>query len=268
VAWRRADDEREPLDLFLSRDGRIADSVVNGSLLKAEISLPDLLGAHLLWRDQEGLALEADIPWVQEFRRGVTYAMTLIPTDFTSSLSHLPAELERMGMPNTLLGTDWGSITTRIASILSTAVDATTRINKKAPNLTRAAATLKNEYDGQNLFYLTLRPWLPNTEQEPHVITYAGQKKFADLVVAESRLVIEVKFVADASSAAAVTKQLASLGDLYSQPSQTKAVLFMILVKHGIKWDGVKIDHDHTNVARVPVVITRSVTLPPDEGRI
>jgi predicted nucleotidyltransferase len=266
VAWRQADADREPLDLFLSRDGRIADSVVNGSLLKDEASLTDLLGARLLWREGEGLELRGPIPWVQEFRKGVNYAMTIIPTDFTTSLNYLPAELERMGMPNTLLGTDWGSITLRLAKILTAAVDATTRLSTRATSLTRAAASLRDEYDAQNLFYLALRPWLPNVEQNPHVITYAGQSKFADLSAAGSRLIIEVKFVSDASTAAAVTKQLASLADLYGQPSQTRAVLFVIVVKHGVSWDHAKIDHDHTNIASNPVVVTHSVRLPAEEG--
>src|SRR5258708_38006285 len=51
VAWRDGHEDRAPLDLFLSRDGLIADSAVNGSLLRHATDLPGLLGAKLPWTE-------------------------------------------------------------------------------------------------------------------------------------------------------------------------------------------------------------------------
>jgi hypothetical protein len=96
----------------------------------------------------------------------------------------------------------------------------------------------------------------------PFQIRYAGQKKYADLGAVHSSLVIEAKYVKDASSAASVLKQLEGLTDLYSQSLLVKAVLFIIVIAHGTDWDSVKIDHDHSHLDRLPVILTRSIRLP------
>jgi REase_DpnII-MboI/Nucleotidyltransferase domain len=255
-------EERAPLDLFISRDGKIAESAVNSSLLRNDTDLTGMVGGLLLWDRTTGLVGSDSIPWVQEFRRGITFEMTTIPTDFSATLSQLPNELARMGLPNTQLGTDWGTIAQRCGEILAAAADATTRLLTRAPILNSKSAYPTNEYDAQNLFFLALRPWLPDLELNPFQIRYAGQDKFADLAAARSQLVIEVKFVSDAGSAAAVTKQLLSLSELYAQPSQVKAVIFAIVIAHDMPWDNVKIDHDHTELGRVPSILTRSIRLP------
>ena len=116
----------------------------------------------------------------------------------------------------------------------------------------------------QNLFFLALRPRIPDMELSPFQIRYAGQSKYADLAGARSSLVIEVKYVKDASSAPSVTKQLPGLADLYSQQPLAKAILFIIVVAHGAEWDSVKIDRGHSNLGRLPVILTRSIRLPPE----
>jgi predicted nucleotidyltransferase len=262
ISWRSARSERQPLDLFISRNGRVADSIVNGSVLRDEKSLSTLLGARLLWSRHAGLVDDPSLPWVQEFRSDVNYQMTIVPTDYTAALQQLPHELERLGLPNTLLGTDWGTVLSGCADILARSVDTTTRLLGRAKGLTRAAAYPNDEYDAQNLFFLVLRPWLPDMEQNPFEIKYAGQKKYADLAACQSKLIIEIKYVSDASAAAAVTKQLQGLIDFYGQVPQAQALLFMIIVTHGAQWDAHQIDYNHTNLNRRPVVMTRSVLLP------
>jgi hypothetical protein len=150
----------------------------------------------------------------------------------------------------------------RCGEILTAAVDAAGRLLTRASVLNPKTAYPRDEYDAQNLFFLALRPWLPDLELSPFHARYAGQRKFADLAAAEARLVIEVKFVSDAGSAAAVTKQLAGLADMYSQVAQTRALVFAIVVAHDAQWDGVKIDHEFSNASRSPVLLTRSIRLP------
>ena len=261
VEWLGADDEqRSPLDIFLSRDQRIADSVVNGSVLKSTTAVADMVGGVRLWSRDTGLVEDSTLPWIQEFRRGVMFQKTIIPTDFSSTLQQLPSELARMGLPDTLMGTDWGTVARRCADILAASVDATNRLLTRAPTLNRSTTRLENEYDAQNLFFLALRPWIRDLELNPFQIRYAGQGKFADLAGAGSRLIIEVKYVSDASSAAAVIKQLGGLGDIYSEAARSKAIVFAIIVADFEGWDGVKIDHDFTRLASVPVILTRSIS--------
>jgi hypothetical protein len=241
MEWLLRDDEqRSPLDIFLSRDQRTADSVVNGSLLKSETTVAEMVGGVLVWSRETGLVEDPTLPWVQEFRRGITFQRTIVPTDFSSTLRQLPAELNRMGLPDTLLGTDWGTVAQRCADILAAAADATKCLLVRAPTLNRKTTRLRNEYDAQNLFFLALRPWIRDVELSPFQIRYANQEKYADLGAAGSRLVIEVKFVTDAGSAAAVIKQLAGLGEFYSQPSRVRAVVFVIVVANFESWDNAK----------------------------
>lgn len=79
---------------------------------------------------------------------------------------------------------------------------------------------------------------------------------------ARSSLVIEVKYVKDASSRADALKQLLGLADLYAQQPLAKAILFIIVVAHNVKWDNVKIDSGYTNLDRLPVILIHSIRLP------
>jgi hypothetical protein len=171
MEWLMADEEqRSPLDIFLTRDHRTADSIVNGSALRSSTTaVAEMVGGLLLWSRDTGLVEDATIPWVQEFRLGITYKKTLIqvPADFSSALQLLPKELARMGLPYTLLGTDWGTVAMRCADILAAAVDATNRLLLRAPTLNRTTTHLSDEYDAQNLFFLALRPWISDIELSP-----------------------------------------------------------------------------------------------------
>jgi hypothetical protein len=113
------------------------------------------------------------------------------------ALNQLRQELAHTGLPDTLLGTDWSTVARRCADILTAAVDATSRLQKRAPSLNSSSARPRNEYDVQNLFFLVLRPWLPDLEINPFQIRYGGQDKSADLAASRSTLVIEAKFVSD-----------------------------------------------------------------------
>lgn len=258
LKWRNESNDRQPLDIFLSRDGCHADSVVNGSALKHESGLASLLGARLLWRFGE-LVDDVEAPWIQEFIKGITYAMTVVPTDFLTTLRQLPVELSAMGLPNTLLGIDWGAIAISCADIAERLVDAVGRMGRRAPNIHPGTIRIENEYDAQNLLFLAIRPWLTDLELQPFVVRYAGQSKSADLAAAKSALVFEVKYVSNASEAAAVTKQLAGLSDIYQLNPGIKALLFIIIVKSYKKWDKCKIDSDHTDISKNPVIVTRTI---------
>jgi predicted nucleotidyltransferase len=113
IGWRASNRSRAPIDFFVSRDRRTADSVVNGSVLNAE-DLPGRLDAILLWRRTQGFPPEEEIPWLQEFRHDVEYHMTSIPTNFLYTLELLPVELERLGLPNVMLGMDWYGGSTKL----------------------------------------------------------------------------------------------------------------------------------------------------------
>ena len=74
MEWLAADDEqRSPLDIFLSRDPRTADSVVNGSVLRSATTVVDMVGGVRLWSRDTGPVDDSTLPWVQEFRRGITF---------------------------------------------------------------------------------------------------------------------------------------------------------------------------------------------------
>lgn len=260
--WRSADAKREPLDLFLCHDDKTAISAVNGSRIRGHGRVVDLLGARLLWSRSTGIVEDTAIPWRQDFAIGVNFKMTILPSDFSTTIGQLPAELARMKLPDTLLGTDWASVALRCASILEGSVDATQRLVTRAKNLNRTSAYPNDEYDVHNLFYLTLRPWLPDLELNPFQVKYSGQQKYADLAAAKNQLVIEAKFVSDTGSAAAVVKQLSGLADFYNQAPNVRAMIFAIVVGHDAQWDSYKIDNDHTVIGRSPVIVTKSIRLP------
>lgn len=262
LRWRDADEAHQPVDIFMSRDPRSAESLVNGSLLHSETPLSEKLDAQLLWTSTEGMSSQPDDLWRQEFRNDVDYKMTVVPTDFTNTLRQLPGQLDRMGLPNTLMGTDWASVALQCAEILSRTVDANSKLHKHASHVKRDTGKTWAESDFQNLFFLALRPWLPDTELEPHVANFGGQKKFADLCCVDAQLLIEVKVVSDASSSASVAKQLNGLREMYQQSIRVQAVVFIVIVKNSAPWDDVKLDSLHTSLSARPVVVTRTIRLP------
>jgi hypothetical protein len=156
---------------------------------------------------------------------------------------------------------DWETVARSCADIMTAAIDAVLHLSPRAKTLTQQSAYPTSEHDAQNLFYLALKPWLRDVEREPFQIRYGGQRKSADLAAVKSQLVIEVKYVRDRSSAAAIQKQLSGLAEMYSQPNNCKAIVFVILVCPGILWDNVRIDSDHSIVGRSPIVLTRSIRL-------
>jgi hypothetical protein len=98
------------LDFFISHDrvdsaeGQMATSAINGSVLPRRHDRAGGLGALLLWSDG-ALSDQGGLAWTHEIDVSIEFAMTIIPTNFSDTLNALPSELNRLGLPNTFLGT-------------------------------------------------------------------------------------------------------------------------------------------------------------------
>ncbi len=269
LEWRENDvTRRKVLDFFISRDGHMAESVINGSVLPHRADLPTELDAIPLWRNG---SFESDGLWQHDVDADTDFKMTIIPTNFSRTLAELPGELARLRLPNTFMGSNWQSIAMYCSDVAVRAVASIAQLGRRAKCINTERAYPTDEYDVQNLLFLALKPWLPDLELSPMLIKYADQKKFADLAAVQSQLVIEVKFVKanDPSGNAQVVKQIAFLGNLYRQSASVKAVIILIVIEwDATGWDGSKIDHDHTDWNHSPVLLTRSISLPkPANGR-
>jgi len=113
-AWRLENrEERGALDFFISHDradsaeGQMATSAIDGSVLPRRRDFARGLGAVLLWSDG-ALSDHGGLAWTHDIDAGTEFAVTIIPTNFSGTLSALPGELNRLGLPNTFLDSDWG----------------------------------------------------------------------------------------------------------------------------------------------------------------
>ena len=116
---------------------------------------------------------------------------------------------------------------------------------------------MENEYDFQNFFFLTVKPWLPGLGREDVTIRYDGQDKRADFNLFGSQLIWELKHIKDASTQAAVVKSLSGLKEFYSQHPNVRLIIFAILVEKNVTLDGAKWESDYTFTDSEPQVWTR-----------
>lgn len=252
-------DRHNPVDLFETNDQRNARSLINGSTIYAERgTVVDKLDAILLWSKESGFSEEFDA-WSQYTVRSANFAMSILPGagEITSTARRFASELLKRGLPNTVLGTAWEEIALAVVRIVEGALLASSQLHTRAPHLNPSAVQMANEYDFQNLIYLTLKPWLPTLETEPFVVRFDGQKKSADFSLEGNGLVIEAKHIRDAGTKAAVMKTLSGLSRFYTSNPNVRALLFLILVDETVEIDERAVEGKFSRQGADPPVIVR-----------
>jgi hypothetical protein len=251
-----------PIDLFKTSDMKVAESVINGSIIRrrGEPSLHEQLQAIMLWSQEKGFN-ENFQDWDQITDQHISFEMTIaepyLPSDFPEAIKSYGRILKENGYPNTFLGNDWPSIGASLCEVIQQSLNVPTHLNHRAEGFARKCLQLRTEYDFQNLIHLVVRAWIPTLEPEGVMVRFDGQEKRSDFYVPESGIIIEAKHVKDASTQAAVIKTLEGLKNFYKANPSARLLVFLILTEANVEMDAKKVEAMFSDTTRQPAVIVK-----------
>ena len=256
-----------PVDLFTSYDGIYAISVVNGSKVSfrndgRNANLQQQLDAILLWTRDFGFS-NSYLDWNIETANNITFQMSIIPsypmTNFDETLKNAMANLEASGIKTYFAGSTWQEITYSITNMIENAMKKPKSFQKKAKSYSFDTIKLQNEYDFQNMILSILRPIYLDISPENFMIRIDGADKMADFGIANNQIVIEAKWIDTNSKKAEVLKTLAGLKNFYSENSNVKCLLFLILYKSDIVIDTTLLEYKFSFEKSNPQIIVRFI---------
>jgi hypothetical protein len=265
-----AEKECPALDLFIATGGR-AVSCANDSYVEAE-SLESLIGrleAVEFWNKATGCLEQADIDWSVAIPLQVEFIAMSVAAGthaafsyrWSPSVQSFFRQLEAEGIPaQPFMGSDFHELADFLAELTKKAVTASAKLNPRGKGL---SIRLDDEYDFQNLFFLTVKPWLSSLAKEEVTVRYDGQEKSADFNLSKSRVVIELKYVKDANTKGQVVKTLLGLSDFYRMNANVKVLLFGIMVASNVDVDTERWERDYSTEYGDVIVRTFVVKLPP-----
>lgn len=249
-----------PLDVFLI-EGEIARSCKNQSYIKGP-RLIEKLDALKFWSREEG-SLHISINPLLEINRKADFSGTIALGGFfdrSPSWYRMLEEAEKNHLPTApFIGADIYAAVQFICKILDRISIEAEDLSGKGRGRNSWITSPRDEYEWQDLIYIALKPWLPGLQREGVTLIYDKQDKRADFHLFKNRLIVEVKYVKDANTKAAVLKTLTGLGDLYSQNANVQAVLFVIFANRNAKIDSSQWSSDFSKVATLPNVIVKVI---------
>lgn len=258
------------LDLFLCADAR-AVSCANDSYVFATTfaDLVTKLDAILLWTRGQGFtefAFERDGSWVFEVAEGVDFTLTSLPGAALTDQAWIMKSqaVEANGLPTRpYVGDTLDKSATMIGEIAKRMIFAPRNLGQNGRAKNGWTVNLQNEYDCQNLFYSVVKPWLPELGREEVAIEFDGQKKKSDFSLFGGKLIIEMKFIKNGVSKAAVMKTLDGLRNFYKRNGNVGFLLFVIYLKENtVNVDGAKWEAEFSYQASLPRVLTMVVPVP------
>jgi len=250
------------LDLFLAEGGK-AVSCENESSVRAPTfgELVRKLEAVRFWKRSGGVIESADIDWTVTVPMDVEFVPTAmltgtpIPGRWPRSFRSFARQIDSLGLPTQpYIGSAASDVAAFLVDEFRRAMEARLNLGPKGRGL---SIDLQNEYDFQNLFYLTVKPWLPGLGREDVTIRYDGQEKKADFNLFSNQLIWELKHVKDANTKGAVVKTLAGLSNFYTAHPNVRVAIFAILVNKDVELDNSKWEEDFSFREIQPQIWTR-----------
>lgn len=257
------------LDFFIASGGR-ATSCMNDSFVMAD-SFADLvnkLDAILLWSKASGFSefeFDFEAKWVFSTSIDVVHAATVLPSGHIRELSWqtLIKRAEQSGLPcRPFIGETIDKASAQIMDVLQRILMRPSDLGPRGQARTGWTVNLSDEYDCQNLFFLVMKPWLPELGREEIEIIYDGQKKISDFSLFQGKLIIEFKHVDSNQKKQEVVKTLDGLTRFYSQNANVVCLLMVIFVAKSVELDDHKWEADYTFFGKTPRVITKILRLP------
>ena len=251
------------LDLFVLENGR-ATSVANESFIKAANNeeLIKSVNAILLYDNASGVSLELEKRKEVEVDKRINHKLTSLPNGTAeyyeiSALKKYFKRAQENGLTaKPYLGSSTEEASEFIIEILRSLIPTAHSVSNSGQANSGWTKKINDEYDFQNLFWLVVKPWLPNLSREDVELKYDDQEKRSDFNLFNNQLVIELKHIKDKNDKRAIVKTLKGLEDFYVQHPNIRVLLFGILVDEKVKLDDKKWESDFSYSNKSPIVKT------------
>jgi hypothetical protein len=249
--------------LFILENGR-ATSVANESFIEADTNenLIKSVNAVLLYDKDSGISAELTKRKKIEVDKRINHELTSLPNG-TAEYFEISAlkKYFKAAKQNGLTAKPYLGVSTEEASeFIIEIIRSLTTASKTVTNHGQAKSgwtkDLQSEYDFQNLFWITVKPWLPNLSREQVALKYDGQEKRSDFSVFNDQLVLELKHIKDAGDKRETVKTLEGLKTFYVQHPNIRRLIFAILVDKSVDLDDKKWEADFSYPDNNPSVVT------------
>lgn len=256
------------LDLFLLDDGK-AISVANESFLQAKDNdeLIKRVDAVLLYDRHSGSSAELQRRKKIEVDKRINHTLTSLPNgtaeywEVSALQKYFKAARQNGLTVKPYLGVSTEEASEFLISVIRSLTDTNKNVTNHGQAKTGWTKNLQSEYDFQNLFWITVKPWLPNLSREQTAIIYDGNKKQSDFSLFNDQLVLELKHIKDDGDKRETVKTLEGLKTFYTLHPNIRRLIFAILVDKTVDLDDKKWEADfsyHDNKPSVVTVIIRN----------
>lgn len=256
------------LDLFILDSGR-ATSVANESYIEASNNeeLVKSVNGVILYERATGSSDELEKRKQIEVDKRINHELTSLPNETAEyyeirALKKYFKRAKENGLTSKpYIGSSTEEASDFIIEILKGLIPSAHSVTNYGQAKTGWTKNLNDEYDFQNLFWIVVKPWLPNLSREDVELKFDGQEKRSDFNLFNNQLVIELKHIKNDGDKRAIVKTLSGLKDFYVQHPNIRTLIFGILVDETVDLDDRKWESDFSfseNTPKVKTVIIRN----------
>ena len=156
---------------------------------------------------------KADVDLIQAVDDKVEFVASVLPDDYTDRLTTEFAKIESVGLSvRPYIGSTVSESATFLCELIRRLIKPSLKLSGKGRGAAGWSVRLASEYEFQDLFWISIKPWLPTLARQELAIIYDGQHKYADFSLFANSIVIEKKHVKDANTKAWVAKTLKGRG--------------------------------------------------------
>ena len=257
------DDHCQALDIFLLLNGK-ATSVANESYICGEdnVELLKQSNAVKLWSRERGLEEENSIHWKQMYASHISFFKTALPNARTQiSIDGLKRRLAREGLPtDPVIGEPESEVVERLFRIAEMVAEFK---SKDFPGKGSASSSFvvnpSSEYDFQDLFWISTKPWIQSISRESVEIVFDGQKKRSDFNIGGSRMIVELKFAKNTYDKRTIAKTLDGLSRFYSENANVKVLIFIVYARRAANIDRFYWQDRYSNLVETPRVYLKVI---------
>ncbi|MDN5215040.1 hypothetical protein QQ020_23365 [Fulvivirgaceae bacterium BMA12] len=256
------------LDIFLL-EGSTATSIANDSYISADSQeeLIAKLNAVKLFNRDTGRTKELDTYKTMPLDRRVNLKLSSLPNtpndayEIQALIKYFESA-DRKGLPTKpYIGQSANEASDMIITVMKNLISANENVTGHGQAKGGWANNLLDEYDFQNLFWITIKPWLSGLGREEVELTYDGNKKISDFNLFNNQIIIELKHVKNDTDKRNIVKTLSGLKDFYKQHPNIRVLIFGILVDKAVQLDDKKWESDFSyleNDTHVKTIIIRN----------
>ncbi len=254
------------LDLFLLDDNK-AVSIANESYIDDEnqSKLLKKLNAVKLYERGIGFTEEIKDFAILQLDSRVNHKLSTLPNlphdayEIQALIKYFKAA-DRKGLPTKpYIGQNADEASEMVLLVIERIVSSCQNVTGHGQAKKGWTNNLINEYDFQNLFWISTKPWLPGLGREEVELNYDGNNKVSDFNLFNNQIVIELKHIKDDNDKRNIVKTLGGLKDFYKQHPNIRVLIFGILVNKEVELDDMKWENDFSYLENDTKVKTKIV---------